>query len=71
MGDVMRDGLEIDVTCNTDELDEALEKTTELNELTADLAPKVSIRNCRSCTFNINLARNDRKERNQGRMWYE
>lgn len=45
--------IEIAVACDTTALDDALEKTAELGELTQDLAPMVSIRNCRSCTFNI------------------
>lgn len=45
--------LELGIECDTEALDEALEKTSELGELTQDLAPQVSIRNCRNCTFNI------------------
>lgn len=47
------DGIEIGIECDTTALDEALDKTAELGELTQDLAPQVSIRNCRNCTFNI------------------
>lgn len=45
--------LTIDVKANTDGLDEAIDKVGELSELIADMAPQVSIRNCRGCTFNI------------------
>lgn len=45
--------IEVGVAVDTEELDEALDKTSELGELMNDLAPQVSIRNCRGCTFNI------------------
>lgn len=47
------DTVEMGVAVDTESLDEAIEKTSELGELTQDLAPQVSIRNCRGCTFNI------------------
>ena len=51
-------GVEVDSTA----VDEALEKLDALGDATADLAPIVSIRNCRSCTFNIYPSRNVWKE---------
>lgn len=45
--------VEVGIACDTTALDEALEKTSELGELTSDLTPMLSIRNCRNCTFNI------------------
>lgn len=45
--------LEIEVNCETSGLDDAIDKVGELQELTQDFAPLVSIRNCRGCTFYI------------------
>lgn len=45
--------VEVGITCDTTAVDDALEKVDALGEATADLAPMVSIRNCRGCTFNI------------------
>ena len=45
--------LEIGITCDTSELDSAIDKSEQLSELTNDFAPMVSIRNCKGCTFNI------------------
>lgn len=42
-------GVEVD----SEAVDEALEKVDALGDATADLAPMVSIRSCRGCTFNI------------------
>lgn len=47
------DNIEIGIACDTEALDEAIEKSEQLSELCADISPLVSIRNCRSCTFNI------------------
>ena len=45
--------VEIGIMCDTSALDDALEKTSELQELSNDFTPLVSIRNSRNCTFNI------------------
>lgn len=58
--------VEVGIACDTTALDEALEKTSELGELTSDLAPMVSIRNCRNCTFNIYPSRTTFVERGGG-----
>ena len=47
-------GIEVDTAA----VDEALEKIDALGDATADLAPMVSIRNCKGCTFNIYPSRN-------------
>ena len=45
--------IEVGIDVETSSLDEAVDKIGELSELTADMAPQVSIRNCCNCTFNI------------------
>lgn len=55
--------IEVGIACDTSELDEAIEKSELLSELTNDLAPMVSIRNCRGCTFNIYPSRTTINER--------
>lgn len=51
-------GVEVEVDCDTTKVDDAVDKLEQLSELTSDLAPMVSIRNCRGCTFNIYPSRN-------------
>lgn len=48
----------IEVECDTAQVDEAIGKLEQFSELTSDLAPMVSIHNCRNCTFNIYPSRN-------------
>ena len=55
--------LEIGITCDTSELDSAIDKSEQLSELTNDFAPMVSIRNCKGCTFNIYPSRTTIVER--------
>lgn len=43
----------IGINVDTGDLDEAIEKTGELSEIINDTPPMVTIKNCRSCTFNI------------------
>ena len=45
--------IEIGIAVDTEELDDALEKSEELAELANNMSPQVTIRNCRGCTFNI------------------
>lgn len=45
--------IEVGIACDTSALDDAIEKSEQLSELTNDFAPMVSIRNCKGCTFNI------------------
>lgn len=45
--------VEVGVAVDSTAVDDALDKVEALGEATADLAPMVSIRNCRGCTFNI------------------
>lgn len=61
--------LEVGVAVDTTAVDDALEKVDALGEATADLAPMVSIRNCRSCTFNIYPSRTTINE--NGPIWKE
>ena len=46
-------GIEVGIACDTSALDEAIEKSEQLSELSNDFAPLVNIRNCKNCTFNI------------------
>ena len=50
--------VEVGVAVDTTAVDEAIEKLDELGAASGDLAPMVSIRNCRSCTFHIYPSRN-------------
>jgi len=50
--------LKIDVDCSTEAVDGAIEKFETLGDATADLAPMVSIRECRGCTINVYASRN-------------
>lgn len=59
--------VEVGVAVDSTAVDDALEKVEALGEATADLAPMVSIRNCRSCTFNIYTSRNTWKESDDDR----
>lgn len=52
MANVTKD-LEIGVSVDTSEVDEAIEQTSELCEIAHDFSPMVSIRGCKNCTFNI------------------
>ncbi|MBR2684334.1 MAG: hypothetical protein IKE22_13835 [Atopobiaceae bacterium] len=45
--------LGIGVSVDTSEVEEAIEKTGELCDMAHDFSPMVSIRGCKSCTFNI------------------
>lgn len=59
MTDVRNIGqVEVGVAVDTTAVDDALEKLDELGAVSSDLAPMVSIRNCRNCTFNIYPSRN-------------
>lgn len=58
--------VEIGIMCDTSALDDALEKTSELQELGNDFAPLVSIRNSRNCTFNIYPSKTTFNERKEG-----
>ena len=55
--------IEVGIACDTSELDDAIEKSEQLAELTNDFAPMVSIRNCKGCTFNIYPSRTTINER--------
>ena len=59
--------IEVGVDVDASGLDDAIEKAGELSELTADMAPQVSIRNCRNCTFNIYSSRTTLNE--NGPIW--
>lgn len=58
--------VEIGIMCDTSALDDALEKTNELQELGNDFAPLVSIRNSRNCTFHIYPSKTTFNERKEG-----
>lgn len=45
--------LEIEIECNTEQIDDAIKKADELAE--ALELPKLVIRSCRNCTFNITI----------------
>ena len=53
MNEPIEKNIEIGIACDTSALDEAIEKSEQLSELSNDFAPIVSIRNCKNCTFNI------------------
>ncbi|MBQ9069304.1 MAG: hypothetical protein IJ131_09685 [Eggerthellaceae bacterium] len=55
--------IEVGIACDTSELDDAIDKSEQLSELTNDLAPMVSIKNCKGCTFNIYPSRTTINER--------
>lgn len=54
--------IEIGVAVDAQAVDEAIEKVGALGEATSDLAPLVSIRASRGCTFNIYVSRNTWRE---------
>lgn len=45
--------LELEIECNTEQIDEAIKKADDLAE--ALELPKLVIRSCRNCTFNITI----------------
>lgn len=55
--------IEVGIACDTSALDDAIDKTEQLSELSNDFAPIVSIRNCKGCTFNIYPSRTTINER--------
>ena len=60
--------IDFEIACNTKEIDEALEKTRELVEITEDLneaQSKIIIRNNKDCEINI-YASNNRLEGLEG-----
>lgn len=55
-GDKAAHTIDLEVACNTEEIDEALEKTQELVELTEDLneaQSRIIIRDNKDCTINV------------------
>ena len=67
MGKTIKE-IEVGIACDTSELDDAIEKSEQLSELTNDFAPMVSIRNCKGCTFNIYPSRTTINERGDA-LW--
>ena len=62
------DTIDLEIACNTEKLDEALEKTRELTEITEDLneaQSRIIIRNNKDCEINI-FASNNRLEGLEG-----